>query len=69
MENTSASAVRFDVQLEFLEFEKLSEKTSKLVMHVIYRSVAIRDQILRLPFVQGINMAHNRLQEAVKKLK
>lgn len=64
MENTP-----FDVQLEFLEFEKLTEETSRLVMHVIYRSVAMRDQILRLPFIQGINMAHNRLQEAANKLK
>src|SRR5437868_12446383 len=28
----------FDVQLEFLEFEKTTEKTSKLKMHVIYKS-------------------------------
>src|SRR5215217_6508548 len=28
----------FGVQLEFLEFEKLSQDTSKLIMHVIYRS-------------------------------
>src|SRR6478735_8927447 len=53
----------FGVQLEFLEFEKLNEDTSKLIMHVVYRSVAIRDQILQLPFAQGINMAHNRIQE------
>lgn len=53
----------FGAQLEFLEFEKLSENKSKLTMHVIYRSTAIRDQILQLPFVQGINMAHNRIQE------
>lgn len=59
----------FGVQLEFLEFEQLTEATSKLSMHVIYRSVAIRDQILQLPFVQGINMAHNRLQDIVSKLK
>ena len=51
------------VQLEFLEFEALTSKTSKLTMHVVYRSVAIRDQILRLPFAQGINMAHNRLEK------
>ncbi|TKT84592.1 SRPBCC family protein [Dyadobacter frigoris] len=68
MENTPASA-RFDVQLEFLEFEKLTDETSKLVMHVVYRSVALRDQMLRLPFSQGINMAHNRLQEYLNKLK
>lgn len=64
MENTP-----FDVQLEFLEFEKLTDDTSKLTMHVIYRSVGLRDQILQLPFAQGINMAHNRLQEIVSKLK
>jgi hypothetical protein len=58
MENTP-----FEAQLEFLEFEKLTEDTSRLSMHVIYRSVALRDQILQLPFAQGINMAHNRIQE------
>lgn len=59
----------FPVQLEFLEFEKLTEHTSKLQMHVVYKSVAHRDQILQLPFAQGINMAHNRLEEVVKNLK
>jgi uncharacterized protein YndB with AHSA1/START domain len=59
----------FDVQLEFLEFEKLTDDTSRLNMHVIYRSVALRDQQLQLPFAQGINMAHNRLQDIVSKLK
>lgn len=69
MENTHASAVGFDVQLEFLEFESLTDQTSKLVMHVVYRSVALRDQMLKLPFSYGINMAHNRLQEVVNKLR
>jgi uncharacterized protein YndB with AHSA1/START domain len=64
MENTP-----FGVQLEFLEFEKLTDDTSKLNMHVVYRSVALRDQVLQLPFAQGINMAHNRLQDIVKKIK
>lgn len=64
MENTP-----YGVQLEFLEFEKLAEESSKLTMHVIYKSVAVRDQILQLPFAQGINMAHNRLQDSVSKLK
>ncbi len=53
----------FGVQLEFLEFETLTEETSRLNMHVVYRSVNVRDQVLKLPFVQGINMAHNRIQE------
>jgi uncharacterized protein YndB with AHSA1/START domain len=64
MENTP-----FGVQLEIYEFEKLTDDTSKLNMHVIYESVAQRDQVLRLPFAQGINMAHNRLQDIVNKLK
>lgn len=63
MENTP-----FPVQLEFFEFEKLADDTSKLTMHIIYRSVADRDNILKLPFAQGINMAHNSLQEIVQKL-
>lgn len=58
----------FDIQLEFLEFEKLTKDTSKLIMHIVYKSVALRDQMLKLPFAQGINMAHNRLQETVSKL-
>lgn len=63
MENTS-----FAVQLEFLEFEQLTDSTSKLNMHIVFRSVELRDQILQLPFAYGINMAHNRLQEIVGKL-
>ncbi|KQB42364.1 SRPBCC domain-containing protein [Flavobacterium aquidurense] len=59
----------FAVQLEYLEFESISDKTSKLTMHIIYKSVDLRDQMLKLPFAQGINMAHNRLQEIVNKLK
>lgn len=59
----------FDAQLEFLEFEELGDKSSKLTMHVVYRSAVVRDQVLQLPFAYGINMAHNRLQEIVDKLK
>jgi uncharacterized protein YndB with AHSA1/START domain len=64
MENTP-----FGVQLEIYEFEPLADDTSKLNMHVIYESVAKRDQVLKLPFAQGINMAHSRLQDIVSKLK
>lgn len=59
----------FDVQLEFLGFEQLTDDTSKLTMQIVYKSVALRDQMLKLPFAQGINMAHNRLQDTVQKLK
>ena len=58
----------FGVQLEFLEFEKLTEHTSKLSMHSIYESVAHRDQVLKIGMAQGINMAHNRLQDIAGKL-
>ena len=64
MENTP-----FGVQLEFLEFEKLTDDTSKLNMHIVYRSVAHRDQMLQIGMAQGMNMAHNRLQDLVSKLK
>jgi uncharacterized protein YndB with AHSA1/START domain len=59
----------FGVQLEFLEFEQLTHDISKLNMHVIYRSVELRDQMLKLPFEYGINMAHNRIQDILNKLK
>lgn len=64
MENTA-----FPVQLEFLTFETLSEDTSELSMHIIYRSVDDRDRMLKLPFAKGINMAHSRLEQIVQKLK
>jgi len=59
----------FGVQLEIYEFESLTDDTSKLQMHVIYESVAQRDQLLKLPFAQGLNYAHNRLEETMNKLK
>jgi uncharacterized protein YndB with AHSA1/START domain len=59
----------FGVQLEIYEFEKISDDTSRLSMHVIYESAQQRDQVLKLPFAQGINMAHNRLQAVLSKLK
>jgi uncharacterized protein YndB with AHSA1/START domain len=61
--------VPFGVQLEFLEFEKLTDDTSKLKMHIVYRSVAERDQMLKIGMAQGMNMAHNRLQDIVNGLK
>lgn len=63
MENTP-----FPVQLEFLEFEGLTDDTSKLTMHLVYKSIADRDRMLQMPFAQGINMAHNRLQDIVEKI-
>jgi len=59
----------FDVTLEFLEFEKITDDTSKLTMRVVYRSGALRDENLKLPFAYGINMAHDRLEAVAGKLK
>jgi len=64
MENTP-----FGVQLEVYEFQQLTDDTSKLTMHVIYESAAQRDEVLKLPFAQGINMAHNRLENIMHQLK
>ncbi len=59
----------FGVQLEFLDFEQMSEDTSKLTMQIIYRSVSCRDQMLKMPFAHGLSMAHDRLQDILNKLK
>ena len=64
MENAS-----FPVQLEFFEFEKLTEETSKLTMQIIFKSVAFRNQLLKMPFAQGLSMAHDRLQAIVNQRK
>jgi uncharacterized protein YndB with AHSA1/START domain len=64
MENTP-----FPIQLEFLEFERLTDNRSKLLMQIVYKSVVHRDEMLKLPFAQGLNMAHNRLQETLNNLK
>jgi uncharacterized protein YndB with AHSA1/START domain len=61
MENTP-----FPVQIEYLEFEKIADNASKLNMHIVYKTAQARDQMLKLPFAQGLNMAHNRIQEYYK---
>jgi uncharacterized protein YndB with AHSA1/START domain len=64
MENTP-----FPVQLEFLDFESLNEEQSRLTMKIVYRSVEDRDNMLKLPFAYGINLAHNELEKILSKLK
>jgi len=59
----------YGVQLEIYDFEPLTDDTSRLTMHVIYESVEQRDGVLKLPFAQGLNWAHNRLEETAAKLK
>ncbi|MCK0145335.1 SRPBCC domain-containing protein [Arenibacter sp. F26102] len=51
------------VQLEFLNFEKVTEDKSKLTIHIIYKSEKHRAEQLKLPFAYGLNMAHNKLEE------
>jgi len=63
MENTP-----FPVQLEYLEFEKLTAGTSKLTMQIIFKSFDFRNQLMMMPFAQGINRAHNKLQEIATKI-
>ena len=57
------------VQLEFLEFERLTDDTSRLIMQVIYQSPEHREKQLKMPFQYGVNMAHDRLQEVLSTLK
>ena len=61
--------VPFGVQIEFTEFEQLTADTSKISMHTIYESAAQRDQAVKFGMAQGINWAHNRLEEVLKTLK
>ncbi|PRX54264.1 SRPBCC family protein [Flagellimonas meridianipacifica] len=58
MENTT-----FPVQLEFLEFQDINENNSKLDILIVFKSVSDRDNLLKLPFAFGLNMAHNKLEE------
>lgn len=64
MENTP-----FPVQLEYLEFEKITDETSRLSILIVFKSTEFRNMLLQMPFAQGINMAHNRLQEILTTLK
>ena len=60
MENTP-----FPVQLEFLEFKERTPDSSTFIMHIVFKSVEARNQLLELPFKQGVTMAHNRLQDLI----
>lgn len=64
MENVNIGA-----QLEVLNFEALTENTSRLSIHIIYQSEGYRAEQLKMPFAYGINMAHNKLQEILNKQK
>lgn len=57
------------VQLEFLNFEKLTTDKSKLTIQIIYKSEKHRAEQLKLPFAYGLNMAHEKLEEILINLK
>lgn len=57
------------VQLEVYTFEPLTDDTSKIHMHVVYESAAVRDQVMRFGLAAGVGMAHDRLENVVKHLK
>src|SRR5690606_28351148 len=59
----------FPVQLEFFEFENRTEDASKLTMQIIFKSVAFRNQLMKMPFAQGLSLAHDRLQAIVNQRK
>ncbi len=54
------------VQLEFLNFEKVTEDKSKLTIQIIYKSEKHRAEQLKLPFTYGLNMAHDKLEQILK---
>ncbi|OAQ41945.1 ATPase [Pedobacter psychrophilus] len=56
------------IRIEFLDFESITDKSSKLTMQMIYKSEKHRAEQLKLPFANGLNMAHNRLQELFNNL-
>jgi uncharacterized protein YndB with AHSA1/START domain len=56
------------VQLEIYDFEKLTPGTSKLHMHVIYESVALRDSVV-MHMGPNLCKAHDHMEEIVSKLK
>lgn len=58
----------FPVQLEYLTFESSTAESSHLTIHIVFKSVHFRDELLKMPFAQGLNMAHNRLSEIAKEL-
>ena len=57
------------VQLEVQTFERLTDNTSRFTGRTIYETVAYRDQVLKYGMEKGVNMAHDRLQTVVEKLK
>lgn len=56
------------IQLEFLNFEKVTHDKSKLTIQIIYKSEKHRAEQLKLPFAYGLNMAHDKLEKILTNL-
>ena len=56
------------VRIEFLDFESINDNSSKLKMQMIYQTEEHRAEQLKLPFANGLNMAHDRLQIVLNNL-
>ncbi|MBI1221039.1 MAG: ATPase [Bacteroidetes bacterium] len=56
----------FGVQLEHLLFQGIDNQHSRLRMQSIFQSSEQRDQLLKLPFAFGLNLAHHRLQKILQ---
>ena len=53
----------FAPQLEYLEFIPVDASNCQLRMQIVFKSVEMRDNLLKMPFAAGLNMAHNRLEQ------
>ncbi|MFY7939159.1 MAG: SRPBCC family protein [Flavobacterium sp.] len=56
----------FPVQLEFMEFNAINENSSELKILIVYKSLETRNNVLKMPFAFGLNMAHDRLENLYK---
>lgn len=54
-------------QLEFLNFKAFTKETSSLTMHIIFKSVEAKKELLKRPFAIGLNMAYDRLESLLNK--
>ena len=59
----------FGVQFEIYDFERLTNSTSKLKMHVIYESNTLRDEVLTRMPADSLETAYGKLDELVKNMK
>jgi uncharacterized protein YndB with AHSA1/START domain len=58
-----------DVQLEFLDFEAITEDTSRLTMHTLYKTIASRDMVVSFGFAKGSDAAYSKMEQVMLKFK